>query len=796
MIRNYFRIALRVFRKEKTYSLINISGLVLGFTCCLMISLYIKDEMSYDKFHHDGDRIFRVASAYMRQGVWEPYSTNSWPTAEKIKTNFGEVEQLVRIRHRQDIVAFEDKKFVEQRLATVDENFFDVFSFSLISGNRNEGLKGANKVILTESTAKKYFGDADPMGKILEINDGEFQLQISGVMEDMPLNSHFHFDFLISGQTARNINGERMFTNVGWDSQYVYIKMKESTDPSIMESMFPAFVDIHLAPFTSGNFKLFLQPLLDIHLESNNGLELEANGKISHIYIFSIIAIFILVIACVNYMNLTTARSLRRSGEVGMRKVLGASRGNLIGQFLSESFIMTSVAVIIAFGLTFLILPTFNQFAGKEITSAILLDPLVLMTLLILLLVVSLLSGAYPSFVLSSYKPLNSLKGGQTTDIFGFTFRKSLVILQFVIAIGLIVGTSIVYKQLEFLKNKELGINKELLISVPLQTMDRSQLEAFNNELLTQPAILRTGVSNMKMPGWIFNSTSYKAQDIPIDQDARKTMKLITVNHDFLSTVEAEIIKGRDFSKEFPSDINSSIILNESALEQLGWEDPIDKWIQVGENDNKKYHVVGVVKDFHFESLHRKISPTIFILSNNWLNWDYIKIDKQNKAATINNIKTVYSRFVTNRDFSYSFVNEDIAQQYKVEEKFTEIFTLFTLLAIILACIGTFGLISFSAERKSKEIGIRKILGASVSNVTLLLIKEFVILLLIASLISWPITYYFMNDWIDNFVYRIDIGLEAFVFATLLAMIITVSTTVFRALKAALENPIKALKTE
>lgn len=796
MIRNYFKIAFRIFRKEKSYSLINISGLALGFTSCLLIALFIKDELSYDNFHLDGDRIYRVSSAYMRQGVWEPYSSNSWPTAERIKTNFGEIEQLVRIRDRRDIVAFEDKKFDEKRLATVDENFFEIFSFPLISGNRNEALTGTNKVVISKSIAEKYFGNSDAMGKILTMNDGEFQLQISGIMEDMPSNSHFHFDFLISGQTARNIAPAQMFTNVGWDSQYVYIKMKEATDPSKMESIFPEFIDNHLAPLTSENFKLFLQPLLDIHLNSNNGLEIEANGNINHIYIFSIIAIFILIIACVNYMNLTTARSLRRAGEVGMRKVMGASKSNLIGQFLSESFIMTFIAIIIAFGLTLLLLPLFNQFAGKEIARNVLFDPTILMNIALLLIFVALFSGTYPSFILSSFKPLNTLKGNQTTDRFGLVLRKGLVVLQFVIAIGLIASTSIVFKQLDFLKNKELGINKELLVAVPLQTMDRSQLNAFNNELLTHPSIHKTGNSNMKMPGWIFNSTYYKAQGIPVDEEVNKTMKLITINHDFLGTVEAEIIAGRDFSKDFPSDISSSIILNEAALVQLGWEDPLDKWIDIGEYNNNKYNVIGVVKDFHFESLHRKIPPTIFILSNDWLNWNYIKIDSQNMTATLDHIETVYSKFVTNRDFSYSFVNEDVAQQYKAEEKFTEIFTVFTLLAIVLACLGTFGLISFSAERKSKEIGIRKVLGATVSNVTILLIKEFVILLLVASLISWPLTYYFMNGWIEDFVYRTNIGYEAFLIATFLALFITISTTGYRAIKAALVNPVKSMKTE
>ncbi len=793
MIKNYFKIAFRVFKKEKLYSLINVSGLMLGFVCCLMIFLFIKDELSYDDFHQDGDRIYRVAAAYMRQSVWEPYSTNSWPTAEKLKTSFEEIEQLVRIMRMSEIVTHGDKRFDEERMAVADENFFEVFSFPLISGNPNEALKGSNKVVISESTAKKYFGPINAMGKVLDIGDGTLQLQVSGIMEDMPSNSHFHFDFLISGQTARQIAPEAMFDNVGWDSQYVYIKMAEGSKPSRIESMFSNFIDDHLAPLTSGNFKLFLQPLLDIHLRSKNGTEIEPNGNINHVYIFSIVAIFILVIASVNYMNLTIARSLRRAKEVGMRKVLGAHKMNLIGQFLSESFIVTLIAALIAFCLTLLLLPVFNQFAGKEITTNTLFNPPILMTISASIVIIAILSGAYPSFVLSAFKPLSTLKGSKTKERFGPTLRKGLVVLQFVISIGLIASTSIVFNQLDFLKNKELGINKELLVAVPLRTMDRSQLDAFSNDLLTNSSIVRTGVSNMKMPGWISNSTAYQAQGVAVDEEARKSMKIIRIDYGFFKTVEAEIAEGRDFSKEFPSDSNSSIILNEAAVVQLGWTDPIGKWVEF---DNQKFTVVGIVKDFHFESLHRKIPPTIFIPSSTWLNWAYVKVDAQNLPLTLKHIKSVYSKFVTNREFSYSFVNEDVARQYQTEEKFTEVLTIFTILAIILACLGTFGLVSFSAERKSKEIGIRKVLGASIGNVTFKLIKEFVILLLVASFIAWPLTYFFMNDWIKDFTYRTNIKLEVFAMATILALLITMGTTGFRALKAALANPIDSLREE
>ncbi len=793
MLRNYMKIAFRVFGREKSYSLINISGLALGFTCCLIIYLFIRDELSYDTLHKDNERIYRIASAYMRQGQWEPYSTNAWKTAEMIKTNFGEIEQLVRIGTIEDIFEYGDKQIYETRVATVDENFFEVFSFPLVQGNPLDALKGTNKVVISESTAVKYFGTDEPMGKVFQISDGAFQLQVSGVMQDMPPNSHFHFDFLISGETLRQIAPESLFTNVGWDSQYLYIKTAPGVAPTAIEARFPDFINTNMEFFNTGNFKLFLQPLLSIHLESNNGLEIEPNGSISQVYIFSVIAVFILVIACVNYMNLTTARSLRRAREVGMRKVLGAKKGELVGQFLTESFIMTFLAVSIALVLTFILIPSFNQFAGKEISRSLLFSPEILFTLFISLLVIGLLSGAYPALVLSSFKPLNTMKGSGSTAKSGFLFRKGLVVLQFVISIGLIAALSIVFQQWEFLKTKELGINKEMLVSVPLQTMDRAQLETFKSELYTNSSIKKVGTSNMKMPGWISNSTPYKAQDEVVDDEVRKTMKIIRVDMDFLSTVEAEIAEGRDFSRNFPSDPGSSILINESAAAQLEWTEPLGKWLEL---DGQRYNVVGLLKDFHFESLHREIPPTIFILSSDRLNWAYVKIENRDTPAALAHIESTYSKFVTNRDFSYTFVDEDIERQYVAEAKFAQVFTIFTALAIIIACLGTFGLISFTAERKQKEIGIRKVLGASVGNVTLLLIREFVILLLIASVIAWPLTWYFANNWIESFVYKISIGAGPFLVATALALLIAIATTGFRAIKAALSNPIQSLRDE
>jgi putative ABC transport system permease protein len=793
MYKNYLTMTFRVFNRERMYSLINISGLAVGFSCCLLIYLFIADELSYDRFHHDGDRIYRLSAAYMRQGQWEPYASNAWKTAELIKVNYADVELLTRISPDVNtLFEYGDKRIVENSFAWVDDTFFSMFNFPLIQGNPAEALKGPNKVVISKSVAAKYFGTEMPLGKVFRLSDYPIEVQVSGVMNDMPSNSHFHFDLLISGETLHQVTDESLFTNVGWDSQHVYIRLAPGADPARMEATFPDFINKNLDFWKSTTFKLFLQPLLSIHLESNIGNEIEANGSLSRIYTFTVIAIFILIIACVNYMNLTTARSLRRAKEVGMRKVIGAKKGDLLGQFLMESFVMTTIATLLAIAICLMVLPSFNAFAGKEIPRAILASPKIVSGILISLLVIALASGLYPALMLSSFKPLNGIKlNSGTGGGAALIFRKGLVLLQFMISIGLIAASAIVYNQWAYMRNKDLGINDKSIVAVPLQTMDRAKLNTFKAELVTNPSVVAAGYSNMRLPGWIGNSTGYRAQDVNPDEEVNKSMKIVRIDYDFLSTIEAQMAEGRNFSRDFPGDTISSIILNESAVAQLRWKDAVGKWMEFGE---RRFDVIGVVKDFHFESLHRKIPPTIFIYSPNALNWAYVKIDGNNVSDALTHIEKVYSRYVTNRDFSFTFLDEDMQKQYAGEQKFSEVFAVFTGLAILIACLGTFGLISFSAERKAKEIGIRKVLGASTGNVSVMLVKEFVVLLLIASVISWPFTYYFLNDWIQGFIYRTSIGIMPFVIATILAGFIVIASTGFRALKAALANPVDSLR--
>ena len=794
MYRNYFTVAFRVFNRERLYSIINLSGLVLGFTACMLIYLFITDELSYDRFHPDGDRIYRISAAYMRQGQWEPYASNAWRTADLIRNNYDEVEEMVRVMpDNNTLFEYGDKRIVEEQFAWVDANFFSLFNFPLVQGNPREALKGSGKIVVSASMAAKYFGAEDPMGKSIRLSDYPIDVIVSGVMEDMPSNSHFHFDFLISGETLRLATSEALFTNVGWDSQYLYARLVTGTDPARMEATFPEFVDKNMDFWKSTTFKLFLQPLESIHLESNIGREIEPNGSLTRIYTFSVIAIFILVIACVNYMNLTTARSLRRAKEVGVRKTMGAKRQDLWRQFLTESFIMSTIALLLSMTLALVVLPDFNQFAGKAIPRATLFSAPILVTLIASLFGVGIVSGFYPALTLSAFRPLITLKGIAGMGKSGVFLRKGLVLVQFAISIGLIAGSAIVIQQWYYLKTKALGINKNFVIAVPLQTMSRNRVETFREQLLTNPSIHTAGLSNMRLPGWIGNSTGYKAEGVNADEEVNKSMKIMRVSYDFFTTLEAPMAEGRNFSRDYPSDTISSIILNESAVAQLGWKDPVGKWIELG---NRRLTVVGVVKDFHFESLHRKIAPILFVYSSRFVNWIYLRIDTEDIPSTLAFVEKQYTQFVTDRPFSATFLAEDIVRQYEAEEKFAQVFTVFTGLAIFIACLGTFGLISFTAERKAKEIGIRKVLGASVGNVSFLLIREFIILLILASVIAWPLTYYFIEGWVQDFVYRISIGVMPFVVATVLAGLVVVGATGLRALKAALANPVESLRDE
>ncbi len=802
MFKNYMKIAFRNLKLHKGFSFINISGFAIGLTCCLLILLYVKDELSYDRFHEDSHRIYRLGAEYWREGRWEPYASNAWITGDLFKNAYAEVEELVRIRGRSDIVRYKNVRSEESAIAEVETSFFKLFSFKLLEGNPENVLNEPYSVVVSEEIAEKYFGSENAIGKTLEFNDGEFNLNVSGVMKNMPQNSHFQANILISGATSRQINNQNMFTSKGWDSQFIYFRLPEGYDYTIIEKILPQFVSDHMGPYiTPKIFQLTIQPLEDIYLKVNVGNEIGTNSSISYVYIFSTIAFVTLLIACINYMNLSTARSSSRAKDVGMRKVVGAQRHQIFKQFISESVLVSVISMVIALALVYLLLPAFNQFTGKSLSVFQLTGSLYISMFLVSLIIISIASGSYPAFFLSSFQPVNIIKGVLSKGTSGTSMRRTLVVFQFGISSILIISSFIIYSQLSYLRDKDLGINKERLISVPMQTLNRSQIDVVKDELEKIPQVVSVGASHIQMPGWLSNSALFKAEGIEVDPNSRLSMKIVNVDFDFFKTIDAQILLGRDFSREFPSDPDLGIILNETAVKQLGWENPLDKMFQVGfpdENNPKspKSRVIGIVKDFHFESLHRRIAPIIFDLRPTRLNYFYIKINEQDITGTVGKIRSVYEQFVTDRDYVYTFIDERIHQFYNGEEKFLEVFSIFTSLAIFIACLGIFGLASFTAEKRTKEFGIRKVLGASSNSIIMLLIREFVLLVLISNLLAWPVAYYFMNNWLTEFTYKTAINPVVFILTMFLAMIIAILTVMYQGLKASTANPADSLRYE
>ena len=798
MLKNYFTTGLRNLRKHKGYALLNIAGLAVGMAACILMLLYVQDERSYDRFHEKADRIYRVGFENLQGGNWVTGVTNSWAVGEHLKNNFSEVEQVVRIQPWRAVITYDDRRAEEDRLAVVDDTFFEVFSFPLLQGDRASVLAAPSSVVISATTAQRYFGKNDPVGKILDFNDGRFQLTVTGVMEDMPKTSHFHFDFIIASSTFHDIRLPAFFTNAGWTTQYVYVVLPDAYDPATLEAKFPALIDTHFREvFTSNVFRLFLQPLTAIHLTSHTGEELGTNGDIVYVYLFSLIALLTLLIACINYMNLATARSLQRAREVGMRKVLGAQKSQLVKQFLGESMLVTTLALMGALGLSYLFLPTLNAFAGKALTLNMFEDIRMLGGVVGIALLIGLLAGIYPAFFLSAFEPLKVIKGVFTQGNAGLSLRQGLVVAQFGISIVLIIGTLMVYNQLDFLRTNNPGYQKEQVVYVPMQTMPRDQYETLKNELLAHSQIVSIGATSLPMPGILQSSTNYLAEGLNVDPEAPPSMKRVLVDHDFFNTLGMRFAAGRNFSRDFPSD-SARVILNEAAIRELGWDAPIGKWFEgtSGVPEPQRRPVVGVVEDFNFTSLHDPVVPTVFYMDGRWLSFMYMRITGTDVPATLALIKDTYAKFVTNRAFSYSFLEDRVHELYQAEERFLQVFSVFTALAIGIACLGIFGLVTFMAAVRKKEIGVRKVLGASIANIMLSLSKEFTGLVLAAYVVAVPLGYLAVTWWLQDFAFRTPLRLGTFLLAGGLALLIAWLTISYQAVKAALANPIDTIRYE
>ncbi|QQS35415.1 MAG: ABC transporter permease [Ignavibacteriales bacterium] len=806
MFLSYLKIALRNLLRFKAYSTINIAGLAVGMACCILILLYVFDEMSYDRFHKNADRIYRIAvNGTLGENNFNA-AVSPPPLRNALMTDYPEVVSATRVKNfGYPVLRYGDKVFSEEKFFWVDSTFFDVFTVEFISGNPATALNAPEKVVLTERMAKKYFGDEDPVGKLIN-SDNRRDYKITGVVKEFPENSHFHFDFLASLSSYEFIDQQ------GWLSNdfYTYFLLKEDFPPEEFEAKLPVIVDTHVWPVIErflnvpredlkkggAKYAYVFQPLTDIHLHSHLDVELEPNGDVSYVLIFSLIAAGILLIACINFTNLATARSANRLKEIGVRKTLGSNRQQLIKQFLTESILMTFLAVIISLILIEIALPYFKELVGKDLSLGIISKIYTIPLLVVFILIVGIFAGGYPALYLSSFNPVKVLKKETGHSGKNPWLRNSLVVVQFAVSITLFIGTIIVYNQLDFISNKKLGFNKDQVVVVKKTDDIGRQMESFRNELKNIPGIFNASNSN-SIFGEDFGNTPYKIYGT----NDNHLINILFADHNFASVYGIEMAKGRYYSEEFRSD-TSSIVLNETAARELGiYDDPIGKQIVRAHAEDQVpfvYTVVGVMKDFHYQSLHRRIEPVIIHLyfPGGFGRNVSVKIPPDNIDQKLQEIKTVWHKYAGNQAFEYVFFDEDFAKVYESEKRAGIIVTVFSLLAILIACLGLLGLAAFTTEQRTKEVGIRKILGASVSSIVVLLLKDFAKWVLISNIIAWPIAYFALNKWLEDFAYRINIELWTFVIASLSAIVIAVLTVSYQSIKAAISNPVKSLRYE
>ena len=803
MFKNYLTVALRNLTRHKGYTFINVLGLTVGLACFLLIALYVKDELSYDRHHAHADRIYRVTRDWVgKDGTVSLHLGHvAPPFGPLLRSEFGELEQVVRLLETGGFTLSQgERAFTEEDMFFAEENLFKVFTFNVTRGNPDKALADPFTIMLSRPMAEKYFRGENPVGKVLRLN-AQYNLTVSGVFEPLPAQSHFHPQFLISFKTLddNEIYGkEGLRTNFGNNSFATYLLLPKNYDAARLSARFPAFIDKNVTndgDKPSKWTRLYLQKLTDIHLKSNLDSEIEANGDINYIYIFSAIGVLVLLIACINYMNLATARSAGRAKEVGLRKVIGARRGQLIGQFLSESALLTIIALVLALVVAVLMLPRLNAFTGKSLTMSHLLDGQVAGIVIGLAVVTGLAAGSYPAFFLASFQPVKVLKGRLSAASRNGGLRQTLVVLQFAISIFLIICTAVVYRQLNYIQDKSLGYRKDqMLVLRPYNGDNSVNYQAFLDEIKAGAAIKNAGRSSRIPSGRLLDTNG--AQVMKGDSLAYTTVpiKYLTADHDFIPTYEMELLAGRNFSRQFPTDTTSAFILNETAVKQIGWKTPEQAIDQPFGYGDRKGRIVGVLKDFHFESLHEEIVPMVLMMNENRYGNLSVSIAGSDVPAALAHVEKTWKKFLSNRPFEYEFLDQRFGELYRAENTRGTLFTTFAGISIFIACLGLFGLASFTITQRSKEISVRKVLGASVGGIVGLLSKEFVRLVLIALVPAIPLAWYFMDRWLQDFAYRTGIGADVFLIAGLLALGIALATVSYQAIRAALANPVNSLR--
>ncbi len=789
MFMNYLKVTLRNIKRHKVFSIINIAGLGIGLAISIFIVVWVQDELSYDKFHENHKNLYRIVEHWMiSDGSINPGASTPYPLGPALQENYPEVMESLHFYIADGtLVKYKDKRFYENKFGFADANFFSMFSFPLLKGSHKTVLKDLNALVISQSMAKKYFGNEDPMGKILTIN-ARHGFIISGIMRDTPHNSHIQADFIC--------NFEFLMANE-WPNRwvdhmyYTYLQLGLDTDLETFGAKIKTYINDNDHDPTT--IHISLQPLQDIHLRSNFSYDLGgySKGKALYVYIFSIVAVMVLLIACINFMNLATAQAANRAKEIGVRKVSGASKGHLIKQFFYESLFMSLLALIFALICVCVLLTEFNRLAGKTFDSGSIVNGSMLFYFTLLAVWTGLLSGSYPALYLSSFRPSYILKGKLRTGSKSRYFRRILVVVQFSLSVILLMGTFVIRDQLTFMQDINLGIKKDNIIYLEMRGKLRNNNDAFKTELAKYPEIESVTTSSGLPINITWGTTGVDWEEK--SPDYRIHWRIMSVDFDYIDTFGLELIEGRDFSQEITTDTHSAYIINETGADVLGFENAIGKRFSLWDTEGT---IIGVVRDFHMSSLHEEIEPLIMKVHPSWNSYVFVNISSYNIKDVIAKIEGVHQRMNPNYPFQFRFLDDEYEGKYLSEERTGKLFQYFSFVAIFISCLGLFGLSSFIAEQRTKEIGIRKVFGANIPKILLPLLKDFAKWVFIANLIAWPIGYYVMNKWLAHFAYRTDFSWRIFLFSGMFTFVIAVATVSYKSVKAATANPIESLRHE
>ena len=812
MFKNYVKVALRNLGKHKGYTFVNITGLAIGMAVCVIILLFVREESSYDDYHVYKDRIYRVQREFLdTDGSVSWYLSSLAPSfVHFMELDFPEFEHIARMFNSgKTTIHYKDQTFIEELIFFAEEDIFEILTLPLVKGDATTALQEPGTIVVTESVARKYFGDENPLGKELEVRS-QYTARVTGVMKDIPKKSHFHFDALISYNTLaqQDENTRNYFfgtTNFSDNVCRVYARLAPGVDPAGVEAKIPSFLDERVGSRQDGDgntvlardrIRLKLMKVTDIHLYSATENEVEANGDVLYVTIFTIIALFILLIACINFINLSTARAARRAKEVGLRKVVGANRQILVTQFIGESLLIALLSMLVAIILIQITLPYVNTFSGLELDLRPFINPFDLLTLLGVFVLAGIVAGLYPAFYLSAFKPATILRGELVSGSRGTQMRKFMVVFQFAVSTLLIICVGVISRQMHFIKSTDLGFDRENIVLIPADNVIRDRWTDVKHNLLRDSHILAATVSKRAPTGILADSPGFTTEVNGQVLNGNIFMPHNRTEHDFFRTYGIDMVAGRDFSVDHPTDSLQAFILNETAVQQLGWanaEDAVGAAMSIGGRNGQ---VIGVARDFHYESLHKPIVPVVTYVRIPEINTAALRLAPGDPREALEYAQTVWNQYHPGMPLEYTFLDQRLDQLYSNETRMMEMFGYFSLLAVFVACLGLFGLATFMTEQRTKEIGIRKVMGASVAGIIRLLSREFAKWVLLANLIAWPTAYVAMYFWMQNFAYRANMGVELFLAASFIALFIALLTVSYQSFKAACTNPVDALKYE